>query len=81
MTPTDDVFADFENGCKYAEMTVAYARQIGSPTFISFVLEAIALKRFCDGASPALALNGVGIEAGFFSAAGSDRILRVSELI
>jgi hypothetical protein len=66
VVPTGDVFADFETGRKYAEMTVAYARQIGSATFISFVLEAIALKRFCDGVSPALALNAVGIEAGFF---------------
>jgi hypothetical protein len=44
VVPTGDVFADFETGRKYAEMTVAYARQIGSATFISFVLEAITLK-------------------------------------
>jgi hypothetical protein len=65
VVPTDDAFADFETGRKYAEMTVAYARQIGSATFISFVLEAIALKKFCDGVVPA-APNTFLIEAGFF---------------
>jgi hypothetical protein len=66
VVPAGDVFADFETGRKYAEMTVAYARQIGSATFISFVLEAIAMRKFCDGVSPESALNTIGIEAGFF---------------
>jgi hypothetical protein len=38
VSPTDNVFADFETGCKYAEMTVAYARQIGSPTFTAIFI-------------------------------------------
>ena len=66
VVPSGDAFADFETGCKYAEMTVAYARQIGSATFISFVLEAIALKKFCDGVVPDTAPNTFLIEAGFF---------------
>jgi hypothetical protein len=66
VVPTDNVFADFETGCRYAEMTVAYARQIGSATFISFVLEAIALKKFCEGVEPSSARNTFLIEAGFF---------------
>lgn len=66
VTPTADVFADFETGRRYAEMTVAYARKMGSATFISFVLEAITLKKYLDGLTPGPALTTVGIEAGFF---------------
>jgi hypothetical protein len=64
--PTGDVFADFETGRKYAEMTVAYARQIGSATFISFVLESITLKKYLDSLTPGAAPSAVGIECGFF---------------
>ena len=39
---------------------------IGSSTFISFVLKAIALKKFCDGVVPDTAPNTFLIEAGFF---------------
>jgi hypothetical protein len=66
VVPTNDVFADFKTGRQYAEITVAHARQIGSATFISFVLEAIAMRKFCDGVSPESAFNTIGIEAGFF---------------
>ena len=66
VVPTDDVLADFETGRRYAEMTVAYARHIGSATFISFVLEAIAMRKFCDGVVPDTAPNTFLIEAGFF---------------
>jgi hypothetical protein len=69
VVPTGDVFADFEKGRKYAEMTVAYARQIGSATFISFVLEAITLKKYLDGLTPGAAPSAVGIESGFFQRA------------
>jgi hypothetical protein len=43
-----------------------YARQIGSATFISFVLEAITLKKYLDGLTPGAAPSAVGIESGFF---------------
>jgi hypothetical protein len=58
-----------------------YARQIGSATFISFVLEAITLKKCLDGLTPGVAFSAVGIEAGFFPASGSDHLLRVHELM
>jgi hypothetical protein len=48
------------------KMTVAYARQIGSATFISFVLEAITLKKYLDGLTPGAAPSAVGVESGFF---------------
>ena len=50
--PTGQPKADAETGRRYAEEAVSYARQTGSPAFISFVLDAINLKTVMSQANP-----------------------------
>lgn len=47
--PTGEASIDIATGRRYAEETVAYARKIGSPAFVSFVLGAIHLKGTLKG--------------------------------
>jgi hypothetical protein len=54
---TGDALVDAATGRRYADETVSYARETGSPAFISFVLDAINLKTVMNQANPLTAIE------------------------